>query len=88
MSVYSSSQCTDSSDEEESSFNLRPRSSFDFDAEVQETSDRVSRLRLRSRSSPGVRPANEQVSYPSLSTVCNMPGCHCTAARVPPKPEP
>ena len=73
-----SSQYTDSDDDEES-YNRRriPQSAFDgqFDVEVRETVELVDRLRLRSHSSPGVRPTPIRHRSPHASA-CNVPGCH------------
>lgn len=52
---YPPSQCTDSEEDEELSFILRPSSPFDLDTELRQASARINRLRLRSHSSPGTR---------------------------------
>ncbi|KAI0337158.1 hypothetical protein BDW22DRAFT_974584 [Trametopsis cervina] len=86
FSVYNSSQYTDSEDDDE--LQQRPTSatsttSFDIDAELQETSARVESLRLRSHSSPGMRPSANPHAAPAhaMSSVCTIPGCRCTPGR-------
>lgn len=76
---------TDSEDEHEFYAHLSPVvSHLDNDVEIQEASARMKRLRLRSYSSPGVRPPYDHTSlrYPShrrTSSSCTVPGCRCIA---------